>query len=56
MTKWYTFCKWCFTLSYVISLIGFVATNVDSWIYTNLMNAVFMFASWFYEWYYCNSK
>lgn len=56
MTKWYTFCKWCFTLAYVISLVGFITTNNDSWIYVNLMDAVFMFASWLYERYYCNQQ
>lgn len=54
MTKWYTFCKKCFTIAYVISFIGFITTNNDSWIYVNLMDAVFMFASWFYEWYCCD--
>jgi hypothetical protein len=54
MTKWFTFCKWCFVLAYAISLIGFFSTNSDYWIYVNLLDAVFMFASWFYEWYYRN--
>lgn len=54
MTVWYTCGKWGFTLAYVISLAAFIFTNSDFWIYVNLVNAAFMFASWFYEWYYCN--
>ena len=56
MTKWYTCGKWGFTIAYVVSFCCFAATNSDFWIYINLANAVFMFGSWFYEWYCCDSK
>lgn len=54
MAIWYTAVKWVFTLVYAIAFVAFMITNLDFWIYINLVSAAFMFVSWFYEWYYCN--